>query len=219
MLIKRKNGEASRSKLQAITAGLAVEARRPAHASCAARASPSAASPRSGSIQLGAVRKAKARRPASPAVETVHQEEHLHPLLGRLHGHGRGAERRLDRPGAVLGEPDQPRHALRQGRGDPRARARRPPAEVPDEARRRQVAADLAGTRRSTRSATSCWRSARRRRRTRSSGSARPSSPTRAPTCSASSAPSGAPTRSTTRRASATRRRSPASPTPGATAP
>ena len=50
------------------------------------------------------------------------------------------------------------------------------------------------------------------------SGWARPSSPTRAPTCSASSAPSGAPTRSTTRPASATRPRSPASPIPGATA-
>ena len=43
-------------------------------------------------------------------------QECLHPLLGRLHRHRGGAERRLDRPGAELGQPDQPRHALRQGR-------------------------------------------------------------------------------------------------------
>ena len=77
---------------------------------------------------------------------------------------------------------------------------------------------DLLGRRRSTRSATSSWRSARSRARIRSIGSARPSSPTKAPICSASSRRSGAPTTRTTRRVSAIRRRSPAWPIPGATA-
>ena len=146
------------------------------------------------------------------------QEERLHPLLRRLHGHGRGAERGLGRPGALLREPDQPRHPLRQGRVGPRARGRGAPPQVPDEARRRRVAAHLLGPgdQRDRRQAPRHPREARGR--IRCSGSAPPSSPTRAPTCSASSAPSGAPTPSTIRPASATRPRWRASPTPGATA-
>ena len=59
----------------------------------------------------------------------------------------RGAERRLDPPGAGVRFADQPRRALRQGRLDPRARhdARLAPPEVPDEARGRQVAEDHLG--------------------------------------------------------------------------
>ena len=62
----------------------------------------------------------------------------------------------------ALRQPVQPRLALRQGRRDPRARPWRPPHQVPDEAGRRQMAADRLGRRRSRRSAASCWRSARR---------------------------------------------------------
>ena len=108
--------------------------------------------------------------------------------------------------------------ALRQGRGDARARARRPAPEISDEARRRQMEAHLLGPgdRRDRRQA--ARRSAQSRARIRSSGWARPSTPTSRPTCSASSRRSGAPTTSTTRPASAIRPRSPASPIPGATA-
>ena len=59
----------------------------------------------------------------------------------------RGAERRLDPPGAGVRLADQPRRALRQGRLDARARhhARLAPPQVPDEARGRQVEAHLLG--------------------------------------------------------------------------
>ncbi len=80
----------------------------------------------------------------------------LHPLLGGLRRDRRSPERRLDRPGAGLRLAVQPRRALRQGRLGARARPRRAPPEVPDEAGRRQVAAGVLGRRRSTRSATSC---------------------------------------------------------------
>jgi hypothetical protein len=43
-------------------------------------------------------------------------------LLGRLHGHRRGRQRRLDRTGAGLGLADQPRLALCQRRGRARRR-------------------------------------------------------------------------------------------------
>ena len=54
-------------------------------------------------------------------------------------------ERRVGRPGAGLGFADQSRLALRQGRGDARARARRPPPAISDEAGERPVDADLLG--------------------------------------------------------------------------
>ena len=116
MLIKRKSGEASRSQLQALAAGPASRTPSTAAPSSSAPGSRSAASrpwARSSS--------ARCARPTAAAGSARREgrdpEERLHPLLGRLHGHGRGAERRLDRPGAVLGKPDQPRHPLRQGRG------------------------------------------------------------------------------------------------------
>ena len=157
MLIKRKERRgAPQHDFQAIAAGLASRRPRPPHV-------PAPLGPRGRRRSRRWARSSSARcarreagRPAAAGAEVDHQEERLHALLGRLHGDGRGAERRLGRPGAVLGQPDQPRHALRQGRGDPRTRARRPPAEIPDEARQRRMAAHLAGTRRSTRSATSC---------------------------------------------------------------
>src|SRR5215208_4966653 len=70
MLIKRKNGEASRGKFQAITAGMAIEAmdRRSFLARSGLAIGGLAAV---GSIQLGAVRKAKAIDGPKPGVETV----------------------------------------------------------------------------------------------------------------------------------------------------
>src|SRR5215216_3067987 len=70
MLIKRRNGEASRGKLQAITAGMAIEAldRRSFLARSGLAIGGLAAV---GSIQLGAVRKAKAIDGPKPGVETV----------------------------------------------------------------------------------------------------------------------------------------------------
>ena len=124
--------------------------------SCAAPASRPAGSPRSARCRSASVRKAEAGPPPAAGRAGHHPQEHLHALLGRLHGHRRGAERRVDRPGAGLGQPDQSRLALRQGRGGARARARRPPPEISDEARQRPVDPASPGTRRSTRSATSC---------------------------------------------------------------
>ena len=46
----------------------------------------------------------------------------LHPLLGRLYGHRRGAKRCLGRSGTRLGQPLQLGIALRQGRISARAR-------------------------------------------------------------------------------------------------
>ncbi|WP_431272703.1 twin-arginine translocation signal domain-containing protein [Dankookia sp. P2] len=50
------------------------------------------------------------------AVPPRRDQECLHPLFRRLQRHRRGAERRLDRPGAGLRVTYQPRHPLRQGR-------------------------------------------------------------------------------------------------------
>ena len=43
-------------------------------------------------------------------------EECLHALLRRLHRHRRGRKRRMDPPATRVGQPDQSRHPLRQGR-------------------------------------------------------------------------------------------------------
>ena len=99
-----------------------------------------------GALPLGSVRKAEAGPPPARRRRGHDPQEHLHALLGRLHRHGRSVERRVDRPGAGLGSPDQPRLALRQGRVGARTRARRPPAEISDEARQRPVDADLLGS-------------------------------------------------------------------------
>jgi hypothetical protein len=42
-------------------------------------------------------------------------QERLHALRGRLHSDGQDRQRCVDRSGAELGQPDQPRFALRQG--------------------------------------------------------------------------------------------------------
>ncbi len=85
------------------------------------------------------------RTAGQPGAHGHHPQEHLHALLGRLHGDRRSVERRLDRPGARLGIADQSRLALRQGRGGARTRARRPPAEISDEAGQRPVDQDVLG--------------------------------------------------------------------------
>ena len=92
-----------------------------------------------GALPLGSVRKAAAGPPPRRRRAGGDPQEHLHPLLGRLHGHGRGRQRRVDRPGAELGQPDQPRLALRQGRLGARARLRRAAAQISDEAGQRPV--------------------------------------------------------------------------------
>jgi hypothetical protein len=73
------------------------------------------------------------------------QAHRLRPLLGGLCRRCRGRERRLGAPGAGVRLAHQPRRALRQGRGAARARPRRIPPEVPDEAGRRQVPAHQLG--------------------------------------------------------------------------
>ena len=86
-------------------------------------------------------------RPAARARRSRHAaQEHVHALLGRLHRDGRSVERRVDRPGARLGFADQSRLALRQGRGDARARAQRPPPALPDEDGQRPVDAGFLGS-------------------------------------------------------------------------
>ena len=144
MLTKRRNGQASRTSLQALMGAHRTGAHRPADLPAPLRPH---------GRRHGRARRLPARhrpegrgdQPAAARRADRAQEEHLHPLLGRLHRHRRGPERRLDRPGALLGQPVQPRLALRQGRQRARARAQRPPAQVPDEARRRPVGAHLLG--------------------------------------------------------------------------
>ena len=98
-----------------------------------------------GTLPLGGVRKAEAAGAGPAPAKGHHPAEHVHALLGGLHGAGRGRERRLGRPGARLGQPDQSRLALRQGRRHARDDARRSPAALPDEDGRRAVAAHLVG--------------------------------------------------------------------------
>ena len=143
-------------------------------------------------------------------VRRHHPQKHLHALLGWLHAARRSGQRRVGRPGAGLGFADHPRLALRQGRRDPRAGARRPPPALPDEAGERAMDQGVLGCRdqRDRRQADGNPRQVRRG--LRSIGSAPPSSPTKAPISTASSPRSGAPTTPTTRRASATPPPSPA---------
>ena len=169
-------------------------------------------------IAGGRVREARGRG-AHRRRQDRHQEVRVHALLGRLHHHGRGAERRVDRPGAGLRLAPQPRRPLRQGRGRARACARRPPAQVSDEARRGQMDPHQLG----------CRHQRDRRQDARHSPEVGPGLrllpglrqvlQRAGRTCSASSTPSGAPTTATIRRASATPRPSRASRTRGATAP
>ena len=107
-----------------------------------------------GALPLGGVQKPRpVRRP--PGRRGHDPQEHLHALRGRLHRHGRSRQRCLDRPGAELGQPDQPRLALRQRRRGARTGHGRTPPEISDEARERPVDTASSGTRPSTRSATS----------------------------------------------------------------
>ena len=87
-----------------------------------------------GALPLGSVRKAKAGPPPAPGAQvTIRKNVCTHCSVGCTVDR-RSLERRLDRPGARLGQPDQSRLALRQGRGGARTRAWRPAAEVSDEA-------------------------------------------------------------------------------------
>ena len=153
MLIKRKSGEASRSKLQALAAGLASEAvDRRTFLKRSGLAVGGLAAVGLDPARLGAQGRGGRRRCPGAPIE-IKKNICTHCSVGCTVT-AEVAERRLGRPGAVLGEPDQPRHALRQGRGGARARARRPPPEIPDEARRRRSGSASPGSRRSTRSAT-----------------------------------------------------------------
>ena len=172
-----------------------------------------------GALPLASVRKAQGRPAARHGRRGHHPQEHLHALLGRLHRHRRSRQRRLDRPGAELGQSPINRgsHCAKGAsvrelvHGDRRLK-------YPMKLVERPVDPHLLGPgdQRDRRQADRHPRQVRAR--IRSTGSAPPSSPTKAPICSASSARSGAPTTPTTRRASAIRPPSPASPIPGATA-
>jgi formate dehydrogenase major subunit len=127
------------------------------------------------------------------------------------------SERRLGRAGARLGQPVQPGRPLRQGRGGARARPRRAPPEVPDEAGGRQMEAHQLG-------ADAINEIGDKMLKIRESG---PDSVYWLGSAKHNNeqaylfrkfAPSGAPTTSTTRRGSVTRPRSRVLRTPGATA-
>ena len=217
MLIKRTERQsAARHSLAALASqsrtGVSIAA-----PSCAARVSSPAVSPRSARCRSPAcARPRPARRRARRRGD--HPQEHLHALRGRLHRHGGSLERRVDRPGAELGQPDQPRLALRQGRFGARARAQRPPAQISDEARQRPVDPRQMGPGHQRDRRQDDGDPPEIRAGIRSTGSARRNSPTKALISSASLRRSGAPTIKTTRRASAIRPPSPAWPIPGATA-
>ena len=98
-----------------------------------------------GALPLGAVRRAEAGPPPPTGAQGDDPQERLHPLRGRLHRHRRSRQRRVDRPGAELGQPDQPRLALRQGRLGARTRVGRAAAQISAEARRRQMDPHLLG--------------------------------------------------------------------------
>ena len=114
------------------------------------------------------------------------QAHRLRPLLGRLRGRRGGRERRLGAPGAGVRFADQPRRALRQGRRAARARPRRVPPQVPDEAGRRQVPAHQLGPGAQRDQRQDARAEQGRAAPTRSSSSARPSTTTSSRTCCAS---------------------------------
>ncbi len=99
-------------------------------------------------LPYGAIGKAEAAPAAAQAAAGEQSQAHrMHALLGRLRG-GRGREKwRVGGPGAGVRFPAEPRCALRQGRIGARARHDRAlaPAEIPDEAGRRQVPAHQLG--------------------------------------------------------------------------
>ena len=141
MLIKRKSGETSRGKLHALTSGLAsgtIDRRTFLKRSGLAVGGLAAV----GSIQLGSVRKAAAQRAPGAPIE-IRKNICTHCSVGCTvtaevqNGVWVGQEPSWESP--------INRGTLRQGRFGARDRARGPPAEIPDEARRRPVAAPLLG--------------------------------------------------------------------------
>ena len=88
-----------------------------------------------GTLPLGSVRKAEAGPPPRAGAAVTIRKSICTHCCGRLHRHRRSFQRRVDRPGAELGQPDQSRLALRQGRLGARARAQRPAPQISDEAR------------------------------------------------------------------------------------
>ncbi len=114
MLIKRKTADVQRGRLQAAIAGLSsgVMDRRAFLRRSGLVAGGVAAA---GALQIGSVRKAEAAG-LGPATGTkIVKNICTHCSVGCT-VKAEVAERRLGRPGAGLGEPDQPRLALRQGR-------------------------------------------------------------------------------------------------------
>ena len=86
------------------------------------------------------------RQPAPGRRQRDHRQEHLHPLLRRLHGDGRG---RRTGSGSARSRPGTARStaAPTAPRAPPCARpSAGRAAEIPDEARQRPVAADLVGS-------------------------------------------------------------------------
>ena len=138
MLIKRKEREAHRSSLAGALVGQAdggLDRRTFLRRSGLVAGGLASL----GALSLGSVRKAQAGPPPTAGARVIATQEHLHALLGRLHGRRRGREWGVDRPGAGMGKPDQSRVALRQGRLGARTRARRPSPQISDEARQRTV--------------------------------------------------------------------------------
>ena len=145
MLIKRTERQARRGTLAAAFASQSQRPPRPPHLPAPLR--PRGRRPRRARRAAARERAQGGSRRLDGDLRRHHPQEHLHALLGRLHRHRRSRQRRVDRPGAGLGLADQPRLALRQGRRDARARARRPPPALSDEARERPVDPHLLGHR------------------------------------------------------------------------
>ena len=140
-------------------------------------------------LPFAMIGKAEAAGSAPAGRHRRDQAHRVHALLGRLRHRRRGAERRLDRPGAGVRLAAQPRRALRQGRLGARARPRRAcRLKYPMKLVNGKYQTHHLGPGASTRSATSC--STIRKEspaRMPSTGSAPPSTATSRPTCCASS--------------------------------
>ena len=99
-----------------------------------------------GTLPLGSIRKAEAGPPPPPGANvTIRKNVCTHCSVGCT-VIAEVANGVWTRPGAGLGQPDQSRLALLQGRGGPRRRAERPPAALSDEARERPMEPHLLGS-------------------------------------------------------------------------